>query len=341
MVQHQRVTIADVAARSGVAISSVSAALNGRPGVSEATRERIVKTAQAMGFVPSAQARSLSENRAFAVALVVHRATEVLEQDPFFAAFIAGVERSLDPRGYALVLQIGATDDGMLDRYRRLSASRRIDGVFLNELVVDDPRVDLVRELSLPAVAIGPDPDSPLPSIRQACEPGITDAIAHLAQLGHRSVALIGGPEGFVHSRQRELAWRAACAQLGVATGPVANGGFTYEGGASAARQLMSSPHDRPSAVLCVNDLSALGFMAEAQQMGLSIPRDVSVIGYDGLRLGSLVRPALTTVCTSPAEVGFEAAELLLAVIEGRYEGDVEVAPARLEIRGSTEAVSR
>jgi DNA-binding LacI/PurR family transcriptional regulator len=103
-----RVTIVDVAARAGVAISSVSSALNDRPGVSESTRRRILTAAKDLGFVPSIRARSLSAKRAFAVGLVVQRDPDVLESDPFFGSFIGGVESVLGSRGYALVLQMGA-----------------------------------------------------------------------------------------------------------------------------------------------------------------------------------------------------------------------------------------
>ena len=154
----ERVTIVEVAARAGVAISSVSSALNGRPGVSEQTRARIRQAADDLGFVPSVRGRSLSAKRAFTVGLVVHRDPFVLESDPFFGSFIGGLESVLDPRGYALILQMGSAADETLDRYRRLAAGRRVDGVFLNELVVDDPRVALVQQLGLPAVGVNPAP---------------------------------------------------------------------------------------------------------------------------------------------------------------------------------------
>jgi DNA-binding LacI/PurR family transcriptional regulator len=335
VAQHSRVTIGDVAARAGVAISSVSSALNGRSGVSEATRERIMAVAAEMGFAPSAMARSLSGKQAFAVGLVVHRDTEVLEQDPFFATFIAGVERCIDPRGYALVLQIGEEPGKALERYRRLAATQRVDGVFLDELTEDDPRVQLVQEIGLPAVAVNPDPDFPLPAVRQDCVSGIEDAVAHLRTLGHTSVAFVGGPPQFVHSRQREAAWRHACDKVGVLQGPVATGNFTFEGGAAAAHQLLSTP-ERPTAVLCVNDLSAMGLIAEAREMGVRVPRDVSVIGFDGVRMGALSRPSLSTITTTPAGAGFEAAEILLALIAGEHPSDVELAPAEFVARDSS-----
>lgn len=335
MSHRVRVNIADVAARSGVAISSVSSALNGRPGVSEATRSRIVAVARDMGFVPSAMARSLSGNRAFAVGLVVHRDADVLEQDPFFSTFISGVERHLDPQGYALVLQIGEDSGHALERYRRLAASRRVDGVFLDELTDADPRVELVQELGLPAVGINPDPDFPLPAVRQDCVGGIEHAVLHLRNFGHKSVAFISGRARFVHSRQREDAWRAACDSVGVEQGPVMPGHFTFEGGVEAAKTLLKGT-EVPTAALCVNDLSAMGFMAEARELGFDVPGDVSVVGYDGARMGALSRPALSTIATSPNEVGYRAAELLLSIIDGKACDDVLLAPAEFVARDSS-----
>lgn len=330
-----RVTIKDVAARAGVAISSVSSALNGRPGVSEETRRKIVEAADALGFVPSMRGKSLAGKKTFAVGLVVHRDRDVLEMDPFFGAFINGIESWIDDRGFALVLQTSPNGAGTLERYRRLAAGRRVDGVFLNELEVEDPRVALVRELGLPAVGINPDADFPLPSVRQDHRPGIEELIDHLIAFGHRSIGFVGGPDRFIHSRQRETAWRRALVERGLHPGPVAEGGFTYEGGIASASAMLAT-RVRPTAVVCANDLSAMGFMAQAQHLGLDIPGDLSVAGYDGIQLGTYLRPSLTTIQTHPKQTGYEAARVLLEIIDGSPAVDVDIAAAALVVREST-----
>lgn len=331
----ERVTIVDVATRAGVAISSVSSALNNRPGVSEATRARILKAADDLGFVPSLRGRSLSGKRAYAVGFVVHRDPDVLELDPFFGGFMGGIEAYIDRQGYALVLQTSAGEQQYEDRYRRLAADRRVDGVFLSELRVDDPRVPLVQELALPAVGVNADSGFPVPVVRQGHEAGIRDLIEHLVGAGHRRIGYVGGPGVFVHSRQRELAWRTTIETAGLVPGPTADGRFTYEGGIDAANSLLIG-NARPTAVLCANDLSAMGFISQAQHLGLDVPGDISVAGYDGIQLGAYSRPSLTTIQTSPRAIGAEAARMLLDVISGDEVADVDIAPAELVIRDST-----
>jgi DNA-binding LacI/PurR family transcriptional regulator len=331
----ERVTIVDVATRAGVAISSVSSALNGRPGVSEATRERIVQVAAELGFVPSLRGKSLSGRRAFTLGLVLHRDPDVLELDPFFGGFIGGIEDAIDPRGYALVLQISADPDEVLQRYEKLAADRRVDGVFVNDLEVDDPRIPVITRLGLPAVAVNPGADFPLPAVRQDPDDGIRALLEHLAGLGHRRIAYVAGRPNMTHSVEREQAWRAGLEELGLEPGPVVPGDFTYLAGASAASTLLGLA-EPPTAVVCANDLSAIGLIAQAQHLGVDVPGTLSVAGFDDIRLGTYVRPPLTTVHTSPRELGRQAGRMLVDLIEEGVAEDVRIPAAELIVRGST-----
>lgn len=340
--QRRRVTIVDVAERAGVAISSVSSALNNRPGVSEETRRRILAAATELGFTPSLRGKSLSRKRAYAVGLVVQRDPDVLELDPFFGAFIGGVESYLQGRDYALVLQMSSGAEQTLDRYRRLAADRRVDGVFLNELEVDDARLGLVQELGLPAVAVNPDAGCPVPAVTQDSTGAIRALFGHLAAAGHRRVAHVAGPMNYLHSRQRAEAWRLALDEFGLEAGVCVPGEFTYKGGLAAAEAIAADAGT--TAVFCANDLSALGLIAGLGRRGVSVPGQVSVAGFDGIQLGDYFHPTLTTVVTTPRRTGFEAARVLLEVIESRASGGVAevagaaVAPAELVLRESTGA---
>jgi len=334
-VADHRVTIIDVANKAGVAISSVSSALNGRPGVSDSTRERIVQVAKELGFVPSLHGKSLSGRRAYTVGLVVQRDPDVLELDPFFGGFIGGVEEAIDPRGYALVLQVGARSDEVLQRYRKLAADRRVDGVFMVDLEVDDPRIPLVQTLELPAVAINPGADFPLPAVRQDANAGIRATVRHLVELGHRRIAYVGGRAHLIHSVQREAAWRSALLEFGLEPGPVIPGDFTYLGGSVAASTLLALA-EPPTAVMCANDLSAMGLIAQAEHLGVEVPGKLSVAGFDDIRLGTYVRPALTTVRTTPRELGHESGRLLVDMIAGGDVEDVRIPSAQLIVRDST-----
>ncbi|WP_374009100.1 LacI family DNA-binding transcriptional regulator [Leifsonia sp. LS-T14] len=333
----ERVTIVDVASKAGVAISSVSSALNGRPGVSDVTRERIIRVAAELGFVPSLRGKSLSGRRAFTVGLVMHRDPDVLELDPFFGGFIGGIEDAIDPRGYALVLQISSKSDQTLQRYEKLAADRRVDGVFVNDLEVDDPRVPLLQRLGIPAVAINPGPGFPLPAVRQDPDAGIRATLKHLVEHGHRRVAYVSGQANMTHSVQREAAWKAAMREFGLPPGPVVPGDFTYLAGASAASTLLALG-EPPTAVICANDLSAIGLIAQAQHLGVDVPGQLSVAGFDDIRLGTYVRPSLTTVHTSPRELGRESGRMLMDLIDEGAVDDVRIPDAELIVRDSTGA---
>ncbi|WP_309856146.1 LacI family DNA-binding transcriptional regulator [Leifsonia sp. 1010] len=328
-------TIVDVANKAGVAISSVSSALNGRPGVSDVTRERIIRIASELGFVPSLRAKSLSGRRAFTVGLVLHRDPDVLELDPFFGGFIGGIEDAIDPRGYALVLQISAESDKVLQRYEKLAADRRVDGVFINDLEVDDPRIALVQRLGLPAVAINPGSGFPIPAVREDPDAGIRATLRHLVDLGHRRIAYVSGRPNMTHSVERENSWRAGLRELGLEPGPVVPGEFTYLGGAAAASILLDSA-DPPTAVMCANDLSAIGLIAQAQHLGVDVPGQLSVAGFDDIRLGTYVRPSLTTVHTSPRTLGRESGRMLVDLIEEGVVDDVRIPDAEMIVRDST-----
>jgi len=330
----KRVTIVDVAERAGVAISSVSSALNNRPGVSEATRMRIVEAAAELGFTPSLRGKSLSGKRAYSVGLVVQRDPDVLELDPFFGAFIGGVEAYLDERDYALVLQMSSSATQTLDRYRRLAGDRRVDGVFLNEIEIDDARIALVRELELPAVAVNPAAGCPVPAVRQDFGDAVRALVGHFAATGHRRVAHVSGPMNYLHAAQRVETWRSALAEFGLEEGALVSGEFTYEGGLAATDAIAADAAS--TAVFCANDLSALGLIAGLARRGIGVPDRVSVAGFDGIQLGEYVHPALTTVRTAPRRIGYEAARLLLTTIEAGTAADAEVPPAELVLRGST-----
>lgn len=336
----RRVTIVDVAREAGVAISTVSAALNGRDGVSASTRERVTAIAEQLGWVPSMRGRSLVSKRAWAVGLMIQRPASVLEADPFFAGFLGGVEAALDEAGYALLLQIAATHERVLERTRQWALAGVVDGVFLTDVRTDDPRFALVDDLGLPAVAINATPGRPsISSVSQDHRQGMREVLDHLLSLGHRRIAHVSGPEGYVHSAEREQVWRDALADAGLPADVCVRGDFTSEGGVRAADEILTQP-DRPTAVVCVNDLTAIGFISRAAALGVRLPDDLSITGFDGIQLSSFTTPALTTVETDPHGLGSAAAELLVAMIGGAAPAHRVIEPARMVVRGSTRPLS-
>ena len=329
-------TIADVARDAGVSKAAVSFALNGRPGVADATRERILSVAAELGWSPSASARSLSSSRAFAVGLVIAREPALVGADPFFPAFIAGVETELAPLDHALLLQIiGDDDEAELDRYAQLARTTRVDGVFLTDLRFDDPRVDLCARLGLPAVTLGrPAGPSPHPAVCLDDRPGVQEAVAHLVALGHERIAHVGGRQDLLHGSSRREAWEASMRAAGLATDLMIPADFTAAAGAAATSELLARD-DAPTAIVYANDVMAIAGLTVAHQRGLTPPRDLSIVGFDATELAAHVYPALTTVRSDAAGWGQAAARVLLEHIDGHAQ-DVELPPARLVVRAST-----
>ena len=331
-----RPTISDVARAAGVSKGAVSFALNDRPGVGDATRARILAAAAELGWTPSHRARALSSSRAMTVGLVVARAPETLSADPFFPAFIAGIETTLAERGQALLLQVVPDQDSERRSYQTLAANGRVDGVFLTDLRVDDPRPALLELLGLPTVVIAPSGlKSPWPIVAIDDRPGIAAAVEHLASLGHRRIAHVAGPAEFVHTRSRHEAWAMALTTAGLDDAVSVYSDFSPAGGAAATRQLLDSP-ERPTAIVYANDLMAIAGMSAAQTRGLHVPKDLSVTGFDDTAIAGHLRPPLTTVRTDVVSWGRVAAESLLRLVEGVPCPDLMLSPPELVLRAST-----
>ncbi|HTE71386.1 MAG TPA: LacI family DNA-binding transcriptional regulator [Actinomycetes bacterium] len=327
----------DVARRAGVSKGAVSFALNDRPGLAPQTRDRIMAAARDLGWQPSTRARALSRSRAFAVGLVMRRSPELLGADPWFPQFLAGVETTLAERGSALVLQVVGDDDAAeASSYRRLVRQGRVDGVFLNDMRIDDPRFALLASLGLPAVAVGrPAGPCPFPMVTLDDRQGVIRTVEHLLELGHRRIGFVGGTEGYVHATSRRSSWRQTLEAAGIAPGPELVADFTGPGGAAATHSLLALAHP-PTAIVYANDVMAIAGMGVAIGLGLELPTDLSVAGFDDVPLAAHVTPALTTVRQDALAWGQAAADVLLAVSEGQPAPDVELPPASPVFRAST-----
>jgi DNA-binding LacI/PurR family transcriptional regulator len=332
-----RATIVDVARLAGVSKGSVSVAFNDRPGVSPRTRARILSAAAELGWEPSHRARALSVSRAFALGLVVARPPSLLGADPFFPPFIAGVETVLSERGQALVLQVVLTEEAEEAGYRRLAREGRVDGVFVSDIRRGDTRIALLEEIGLPAVTLNrPAVPTPFPAVCLDDRPGVTASVGHLADLGHSSIAHVAGPSRYLHSARRQEAWRRALRATGLTEGPLERTDFSAASGAEATRALLGrSP--RPTAIIYANDAMAIAGLAVARDLGLVVPDDLSVVGFDDSSLSAHVHPALTTVSTNAFDWGQRAAATLLDLVEGGGPvADVELPEAKLVVRDST-----
>ena len=306
--------------------AAVSFAVNDRPGVSTETRERILTAARELGWRPSASARALTEARTRAIGLVLERDAAQLELDAFFVRFLSGIERALTAVDYALLLQLVPTGGaGVLPAYERLASAGRVDGFLLTDVEVDDPRFAPLAAAGVPVVLAGePDDDCVFPWVETRHAEGMAPAVEHLAELGHTRIAFFGGRSDLEHVRVREASWRAAVAAAGLAPGPV-----THADPEALLRQ-------GPTAVVCASDVLALAVVAAARSLGLDVPGDVSVTGFDDSPLAALASPALTSVRVDYAEFGEAVTRALLAEIGGAPAPEYAPSPPELVVRAST-----
>jgi DNA-binding LacI/PurR family transcriptional regulator len=331
-----RPTIADVARAAGVSKSAVSFALNNRPGVAAATRDRILSTARELGWTPDSKARALSVSKALAVGLVIARTPETLRSDPFFPSFIAGLETVLSARGYSLLLHLVTEAQREEEVYRRLGSEGRVDGTFVTDLRVDDPRPALLAELGLPAVIIGPALAEPFwPAVGVDDAPGITETVEHLVALGHRRIAHVSGPLDSVHGRSRADAWSAALAKAGLPRSRCVEADFSAQSGVQATRELLETG-EPPTAIVYANDLMAMAGLSWAASRGVRVPQDLSITGFDDTEIAAHLQPALTTVSMDVVTWGATAATRLLELLDGREAAQIDLPPARLVVRDST-----
>ena len=286
----RRVTIKDIAREAGVSKGAVSYALNDRPGLADSTRERILRIADELGWRPNSAARSLSASRANACGLVLARPARTLAVEGFFPEFLAGVESELSARSIALNLQLATDVAGEVAIYRRWWAEHRVDGVLLLDLREDDPRVDALAKIGLPAVVVGgPLQTAALPSVWHDERAAVVELVRYLAALGHQRIARVAGVEGFVHSVTRTGAFEESARDLGLSA-RVLPTDYSPEIGARATRELLSDP-EPPTAIAYDSDVLAVAGCGAAQQMGVSVPDEVSIVAWDDSLLCQMVHP--------------------------------------------------
>ncbi|MDP9641057.1 DNA-binding LacI/PurR family transcriptional regulator [Actinopolyspora lacussalsi] len=325
----KRPTISDIARAAGVSTGAVSYALNKRPGVSAATRDRILRIAAELGWAPSSAARSLTGGRAEAVGLVVDRPAREIGVEPYFMQLISGIQAELADGPTALLLQVTDNAEAELATYRRWAAEGRVDGVLLVDLRHEDPRVRLVRELGLPAVLLADPVDRlGLPSVWTDDRGVMTEVLERLAALGHRWITRVAGPEEFVHTGIRSDAFTEAAARLGLEGARIVHADYTDESAARVVRAALSSS-EAPSALVFDNDVMAVSALGVVRELGLSVPEDVSLVAWDDSALCRLVRPALSAVRRPIAERGATAVRMLLelrsrSTLEDRRTSDPE-----------------
>ncbi|MET0132560.1 MAG: LacI family DNA-binding transcriptional regulator, partial [Kibdelosporangium sp.] len=312
----KRPTIGDIAKRAGVSKGAVSFALNGRPGVSTETRSKVLAIAEQMGWAPNNAARALSAAKSGSVGLLLARPAKILGLEPFFMQLFSGIEAELSDRSLALLLQVVPDVRTECEVYRRWWAERRIDGVIVVDPRTDDPRFEVLAELGLPSVVVGSKvADEQRGGVWADEHVGVRSILEYLAALGHTRIARVAGLPELKHTQDRTDAFDEVAAELNLTT-QVVHSDYSGEQGGQATRRLLSA-RPRPTAIMFDNDVMTVAGLSVAQEMGLTVPKDLSLVSWDDSALCRLVHPPLTTLSRDVAEYGAAAARILTAVLAG------------------------
>ena len=331
-----RATMGDIARSLGISKAAVSYALNGQPGVSAQTRQRVLDLAKDLGWYASSSARALSGAETGVIGLVLARPSDLLTIETFFIHFLAGVEQVLTERGSSLLLRvIGEHPEAETKTYERWWGERRVDGVILVDERYHDMRLPVVEALGLPAVLCGgPIKGSALPCLWTDHGVDARTVLDHLVGLGHTRIAHISGPARFVHERARRRGVRRAGIALG-ADVQTLEAEYTGPQAAEVTQRLLDQP-DPPTAIVYASDVMALAGLGVAAAKGVPVPAALSVVSWDDSYLTTLVHPAVTALWRNTPAYGALAASVLLDLVEGQDRGLVQVPTSTLRVRETT-----
>lgn len=319
-----RLTITDIARLAEVSKKTVSRVINREPYVNKATRERIESIIAEHGYQPDPQARGLAFRRSFLVGLIHDNPNSQYVENVHL-----GILDALAARGYELVIRpCDRRSPTFLDDMRSFVERLRLFGVVLTPSVSEDERLaKLLESANCPYVRITcAAVDKPTRLVLTRDAHGAASAARRLAQLGHRRIAYISGPPMFRSSHERGEGFIAGLAEYGLQLAPdlTVPGAYTYESGLARARELLARP-DRPTAIFAGNDEMASGVYGAAHELGIRIPDDLSIIGFDDAPIATRMWPAMTSVRLPVREMGWAAAEKLFAKAKDK---DAVKAPA-------------
>lgn len=314
----ERVTISDIAARLEISKASVSYALNGRPGVSAATRARVLQLADELGFHASSAAVALSAARSGTIGIVIARDPEVITAEGFYMRTLFGVEQFLNDADSALLLRLTGEHGEDLAVYRRWARQGRVDGFILYDEHEPDPRIPLLQSLGVPGVMVTSNPlDDGIGRLITPELETVTVMLDHLNSLGHKRIAHLSGPLDYIHERVRAEMMSREGKRRGMRMRHVA-GTYSYDSGAAHTTKLLSlSARTRPTAIVVGNDIMATAALRAATDLGLRVPADVSIIAWDDSVLCHVSRPQLTAMDHGLMEKARLATEMLFDLIDG------------------------
>jgi len=325
--------IRTIATAAKVSIATVSRAMNRVPTVNADMARRVWEVIDQLGYFPNTQARALVSGRSRIFGLIVSEIT-----NPFFPELIQGFEDIAVEYGYEILVGSTNYDPKRMSHVIRRMLERKVEGVAVMTFGIEKPLLEQLAERKVPLVFIDIGPSRPGVSVLKIdYHHGIQQGVQHLVALGHRKIAFISGPM-HLHSAQSRLnAFSASMHECGLSLDAkhLIEGDHTMEGGIAAMKKLLS-PRRRPTAVMCSNDMTAIGVLHALYREGLRVPDDLSVIGFDDIQIAHVTIPPLTTVQMSRHELARSAVTALRTQIEGTPE-----APHQREYNIDTHLVVR
>ena len=302
----------------GLTESTVSRALNGYPDIAMRTRERVKAAAAELGYRANSNARRLATGQAECIGYVMPWQSGHISE-PFLGELLDGLSHTVSKRQWDLNLAVSRSARDELSILTRLAESGRVSGVVISRILTHDPRIEKLRDIGIPFVTHGRSLDSEDHAWFDIDNfAAFREAVCHLVELGHDSIAHIHGPLDYNFAVSRRAGYRRGLLDSNLDLRPdwEARSDMTVEGGYRAMRYLLSLP-TVPTAVVCVSDLVAIGAMKAVRERGWRPGREVSVIGYDGVPMAEHTDPALTTMAQPLQAAGAHIGEMLMAVIDG------------------------
>jgi len=331
------ITINDVAKLAKVSKSTVSKVLNEQDGISEKTREKVLATMEKLNYHPSMVAKSLKSRKTKAIGLMLPSIT-----NPVFPTILKGVEDTALENGYVIVF---CNSDEKIEKeslYFEIFKNRWVDGIIFSVVTGNKEEESYIRaiyEKGTPVVLIDREIDGYFANVVMIDnKKSAFDATTHLLELNHRKIGCITGPLNIKMFAKRLQGYRKALAEYGIEFNEdlVKEADLTIKGGSLAVKELLSQK-ELPTAIFACNDFMAIGAIKELQRNGLKVPNDVSVIGFDDIPLASLVTPSLTTIAQPLYEMGVEAMNLLMRLMEKKGASRRKILlDTQLVIRDST-----
>ena len=322
-VQKNKVTIFDVAKASGVSSSAVSYALNGKPGVSEGTRAKVLQVAHELGWKPNGAAQALAKAKTQRIGLVLDYDPELLSVESFMMELISGLGAELEKHDYSILVRMAVGEDAKLAIIKDWIATGNVDGLLLVNVELGDPCVSLLEK----------NPDVPVLAISDASV-AVRQAVQYLYDLGHRHIARVGGPEALAHSYIRDAAFSDVAAELGIRYRCL-HTDYTPESGREATNRLLGFG-ERPTAIIYDNDVMALAGLGVANVKGIAVPDELSLMSWDDSFMCTAAYPNLTAMGRNVVDTGKTAARLMLRLIDGEKVGHIMEEPYERRAREST-----